>query len=276
MGIAAAGTAGTHARARLAATPTPAPTPAPAPVPNPKEPFYGSRFERSFSMTPATADRLEALIAPRVPRETQYPNPQRVQTVYVRRADPSGPWGAFRIRTYPDSPGPPNFLEFKDKVVKDGQKVTEKLKIPVAADLAQRLLWGDSGAAAIGRADRSPADLAIAERAIKIVDELNLRPVVRQEYVRASYEDAKAGVRMTFDRGIHFTGIGELARAGSARREDAVMDVKIIGKTPPWLSSLIDAEMAAGQIKLLDVGKGSIAVDTLAARLRPPKGMRAA
>lgn len=236
---------------------------------DPKEPFYGSRWERSYAVSATDADRLEALISKRVPPETRYPNPQRIQTVYVRSIDPLGPDEKFRIRSYPDSPGPPTLLEFKDTVIKDGQKITEKTRIPVAANTAQRLLWGEPGADVIGREGRNDADLAIANRAIDVVDKVNLRPVARQEYRRATYEDAEAGVRITFDRDIRFTGIGELARAGSGVRDHAIMDVKVIKKTPEWLSSLVDAETGAKHIRLLKDGKGATAVKELSRRLAP-------
>jgi hypothetical protein len=218
-------------------------------------------------LSPANADRLEAIVAQKVPAETGYPNPEMIQTVYVRSADPKSKLDNFRIRTYPDSPGPPTVLEFKDTVMKDGQKITEKVRIPVAVDTAQRLLWGESGAAVIGRDGRTGVDLDVADRAIKVVDDLKVRPVVRQEYRRMAYEDAQAGVRVTFDRGIHGTGIGELARAGSYARPEAIMDVKVLGKTPEWLSSLIDAETGAGHIKEPKAGKGSTAVKILSERL---------
>lgn len=255
-------------RSALAAATTA--SPAATPPADPKDPFYGSRWERSFSVAPADMDRLQAVAAQHLPPETRYPNPQRVQTVYVRSTEKGRPKEKFRIRTYPDSPGPPTLLEFKDTVVKDGQKITEKVRIPVASDTNARLLWGESGASVIGTDGRTGADLLVAQRAIKVVDELNVRPAVRQEYVRTTFEDAKAGVRMTFDRGIHYTGIGELLRAGSGKREDAIMDVKVIGTTPPWLSGMIDAEMAAKRISLLEDGKGATAVHELAARLKKP------
>src|SRR4051812_13001625 len=70
---------------------------------DPKEPFYGSRWERSFAMTPQTADRLQQFVAQYIAPDTDFPNPERIQTVYVRAANPyDGPKEKLRIRTYPD------------------------------------------------------------------------------------------------------------------------------------------------------------------------------
>jgi hypothetical protein len=254
---------------QLTALPPTPPTSTPtAPVADPSEPFYGSRWERSFEMTPETADRLQALVDGVVPRETLYPNPQRIQTVYVRSSDPKrNEADKFRIRTYLDSPGPPTVLEFKDRVVEDGHEVTKKVRIPLASDATTRLLWGESGASVIGLEGRSGVDAVTAQRAINVVDKLNLRPVVKQQYVRTSFEDAKTGVRITFDRDIAFTGIGELARAGSSKRSGVIMDVKVLGKTPEWLSTVVAAELGAKHIAVVDDGKGSTAVAELRKRL---------
>jgi hypothetical protein len=233
-------------------------------------PFYGSRWERSFSMTPETADRLQKIVAGLVPMETEFPNPERIQTVYVRSANPkSGIDEKFRIRTYPDSPGPPTVLEFKDRVKdENGNTVTKKVRIPLASDAATRLMWGESGESVIGREGRTGEDLAVAERAITAVDKLHLHPVARQEYTRTSFEDAKTGVRITFDRNIHFTGIGELVRGGSFSRPDAIMDIKVIGKTPEWLATMLTTETAAKQITEPKDGKGGTAVEKLFKRVK--------
>ncbi|MCB0878175.1 MAG: VTC domain-containing protein [Thermoleophilia bacterium] len=247
---------------------TPAAPATPGQVGDLQEPFYGSRWERSFEMSPEVADQLQAYVETLVPRETEYPNPEVIQTVHVRSSYPDrGPKEKFRIRTYVDSPGPPNILEFKDKVIEDGHKVTKKVRIPLALDAAQRLMMGESGASVIGLSDRVGADALVAQRAIKAVDELGIHPVVKQTYTRTSFEDAKAGVRITFDRNIHYTGIGELVRAGEIDRPGVIMDVKVIGKTPDWLAKLITAQTGANAIAEVKHGKGSTAVAQLRERV---------
>lgn len=257
--------------APTAAAIAPAP-PAVTKTPTPKDPLYGSRWERSYAVPFDQIDRLESIVAKRVPFDRQYPNPQRIQTVYVRSSEANGPKDKFRIRTYPDSPGPPTLLEFKDTVIEDGKKIKKKVRAPITPDTPQQLLWGESGATAIGRDGRTGAELLVAERGIKVVDELNLRPVVRQQYTRSTYEDGAAGVRVTFDRDIAFTGVGELIRAGSGSRDYAIMDVKVKGKTPPWLAGLVDAETGAKNMTLLKKGKGSTAIKVLRSQMPPPAG----
>ncbi len=244
----------------------------PSPVPAPAtdaglQKLYASRIENSYAVSAETADRIQAMVGEHLPMDREFPNPQTIKTVYVRPVEKKPLHDVkFRIRTYPNSPEAPSFLEFKDTVVRDGQKFKEKTRLTVAHDTAARLLWGEPGSAVIDLAGRSDEELAVARRAIRAIDELGIRPVVRQEYVRHTFQDALEGVRITFDRGITFTGIGELARAGTSARTHAIIDVKVTGQAPAWLTRIIDTETASGAMTLLKDGKGATAIKELVER----------
>jgi hypothetical protein len=229
---------------------------------------YGSRWERSYGLSFADADRLQAVIGQKVPFDTKYPNPQTLQTVYVRPLGKQVPTDKFRIRRYLDSPNEPSHLEFKDKVLENGVKVTKKTRIMVPHDTAARLLWGEKGVDVVDRTGRTGKDLEVANRAIHTIDKLHIRPVARSTYRRTSFEDEASAVRVTFDRDIRFTGIGALTGAGEGTRNLAIMDVKVGGTTPTWLSGLLDAELAAGTIRELEDGKGETAVTVLKEQLK--------
>jgi hypothetical protein len=234
--------------------------------------MFEGRLERSYEIPASEADGIEALIAEHLPKDKFYPTPQTLDTTFVRTTEGKfkhGEWkpekdlkaDKFRVRTYTDTPGQPTFLEFKAKSLVDGVEVETKQRIPVATDTVAQLLAGRSASEVLDVAHRPDAERAIAERAAHIVDDLGIKPVIHETYLRAAYENAEGTVRMTVDRGITQTGIGELAKGGTVHRGNAIFDIKVVGETPEWVNSLIDAK--SGVMHLVEDGKGATSLGQL-------------
>jgi SPX domain protein involved in polyphosphate accumulation len=226
--------------------------------------LYKQRWERTFVTDEANATRIQNIIAQQVPWDTEFKNPEILGTVYIRSAEKHGPREDLRIRSYPESPNSPFSLEYKDNQEIDGHTVKVKSRAIVSADLADKLLWGARAEDAIGTEGRTGEDLEVAKRAIHDIDVLGLRPVVHGTYNRTTYQDADAGIRVTFDRNAAFQGIGELARGGTFQRNEVIFDIKVTGEGPKWLNALLDAELAAGTISVPEAGKGGTAVKAIA------------
>lgn len=226
--------------------------------------LYKSRWERSFSVPFSEVTRLEGLVAEHLKPDPSKKNPGKVETAYVRALDDEVTDEKFRIRRYNNSG--PSFVEFKDTKKVGGKKIKEKTNFVTGGPVVDRLVAGEKAADIFAKA-ATGKNAAVAQRAIKAVDELGIRPVMLGTYERDTFQDKKTGIRVTFDQKITHTGIGALDGAGSIKRDSAIMDVKVTGETPRWLSSIIDAETGAGNITLLEDGKGSTAMKELAKRL---------
>lgn len=228
--------------------------------------IFGKRIENSYEVSTSLADDLEAIVAQHVPRDPYYPTAQPVSTTFVRPLDPDSK-EKFRIRSYPNSETSPHFLEIKRKEKQpDGTKLTIKDRLAVAPDTTERLMAGESGASVFRPETLTGDDQALARTAADIVDTAGARPVIDETYLRSAFEAADGSVRITIDRGVTATGIGALKDAGSVVRDAAIFDVKVVGETPGWVSSLLDAH--AGAMSLVKDGKGSTALAELLGRVR--------
>jgi len=224
--------------------------------------IYAQRTENTYhTQDTALATELEATIAQHLPRDPHYTSPQLLDTVFVRSADSEGPKGKFRIRSYPESSGTPTFLEFKRKQTVDGHELTLKDRIPVAPDFVSRVLKGESAASILNTGPRAAADQKLADKAAHLVDDpaIALRPVVHETYRRAAFESPDGSLRMTIDRNLTYEGIGQLTGHGTT--PGAVMDVKLEGTPPAWVTDLLDAHK--GALRLATQGKGSTEIHAL-------------
>ena len=246
--------------------------------------LYQQRLETTFEIKPGHADRIEAAILEHIGLDTEFPGRQNVDTVYFRAVPREGkakgefkpPKDDFRIRIYPDTPESPAFLEFKDDVTVGDQVFKEKVRATVDYDTHLRIMNGERAADVIGTVGREGEPLTVAGRAIDLIDDVGLQPVMRGTYYRTTMTNVAPGapepavpVRVTLDRGIRHTGIGQLAGVGSVERGVELLDVKVTGATPEWLSAIIKSETEAGVLQLAERGKGGTAVRQLAELVQP-------
>lgn len=237
--------------------------------------MYGSRLENSYAVDQKTALALEAQIGAHLKRDPYYPTAQRLDTTFIRTTGHAGKHGdlkidkdlkdaKLRVRTYLDAPGEPTFLEHKHKVVgEDGVKIEAKDRMAVPRDTVDRLLAGEQLSDIVGASGRPAAEQELTKFATHVTDELGVQPVIHEQYLRAAFEEGN--VRMTIDRGIQQTGIGALDGAGTVFRGPAIFDVKVVGDTPPWVSSLLDAHK--GALTLAEHGKGATSLEALMSNL---------
>ena len=224
--------------------------------------MFGARTETSYQVSSQTADRIERAIAKHIPRDPYYPTAQPVHTTFVR--DPSGvDERKFRVRSYPNSPQVPTFVEFKLTERVDGRKVKTKERIPVPHDFIAQVVRGVPAEEAIGLSSRTGKERDLAQRAVDMLHD-GIRPVATQSYSRAAFEAPEGNVRLTIDRDISYRGAGELSAHGTGARSGAIFDVKTIGTPPTWVGELLDAER--GALMHVKDGKGATAVADLARR----------
>jgi hypothetical protein len=143
-----------------------------------------------------------------------------------------------RIRTYPESPGAPVFLEVKRRV----DDAIVKARARVAADAWASLLeTGDLSRAA-------PEPLADAEHFLARYHARALVPQVLVRYEREPYTSVVDDyVRVTFDRQISMQPCSELSLAAgphwipidAGAPSPIVLELKLSGRAPRWMVQLV-------------------------------------
>ena len=216
------------------------------------------RFEMKFSVSAAQRTALMAQLAPHLrPDENagdgaQYP----VVSLYYDNADRDCYWERargipsrrkLRVRVYGSRDGTvpaTAFIEIKHKC--EGRGVKRRVQLP----LGQALRVGDGLWPEGGRF--SEMDARVIREAHDMVLRGRFKPVLVMRYDRTAYAAAEPGndLRVTFDSGVRVRFV-HLAPEPDDRRFDvpdkldddgtAVMEVKITGCIPYWLSRTLAA-----------------------------------
>jgi len=214
------------------------------------------RFEMKFALTAAQRAALMEQLAPHLrPDENagagaQYP----VVSLYYDNAERDCYWEKarglasrrkLRVRVYGSRDGvvPASaFIEIKHKCEGRGVKRRVQLSLEQALCVGEGL-WP-------GGAQFSETDARVIREAHEMVLRRNFRPVLLMRYDRAAYAsvDPESDLRVTFDSGVrvrfeNLTPEPDDRRFGTAHAPGeegaAVMEVKITGCIPYWLSRTI-------------------------------------
>jgi hypothetical protein len=214
------------------------------------------RFEMKFVITPAQRAvlmvKLESRLRPDVNGgdgptypivSLYYDNDER--DCYWEKVRGVASRKKLRVRVYGSSDGrvpPTAFIEVKHKC--EGRGVKRRVQLPI--EQALRIgegLWPDG--LNLGELDRR-----VIREVHDIVDRRKFRPALVMRYTRSAYcsSDSASDLRVTFDTGI-FCRIDNLIPEPDDRRFDAanemhpdgeaVLEVKITGCIPYWLSRMI-------------------------------------
>lgn len=142
-----------------------------------------------------------------------------------------------RIRTYPDAPAAPAFVEVKQRV----NRTVQKRRVPMALDDAYALCSGHRY-----QLD-DEQDQAVADEVHYLVEALRLSPQVVVTYCRQAFVGhfVDPGLRVTFDTMVRSRRAGfDLEQADRPRSlvwpaDVAIMELKMNERIPHWLSNLL-------------------------------------
>ena len=216
-----------------------------------------------FAVSPAQRTALMTQLAPHLRADVnagdgaQYP----VVSLYFDNADRDCYWEKarglasrrkLRVRVYGSRDGAvpaTAFVEIKHKC--EGRGVKRRVQLPLAQALrVGEGLWPEGGGPVREGAQFSESEARVIREAHDLILRKKFRPVLVMRYDRTAYAaaDPESDLRVTFDTGVrvrfdHFTPepddrrfdlAGEFSEDGTA-----VMEVKITGCIPYWLSRTI-------------------------------------
>jgi SPX domain protein involved in polyphosphate accumulation len=147
-----------------------------------------------------------------------------------------------RVRVYGSLDGrlaPTVFVEIKHKC--DGRGVKRRLRVPL--DEAYWIAAGNAPRGPLG-----PVDLRIVEEIHELVKKRNFQPCIAMRYDREAFadKDPESDLRVTFDTGIAYRFENLRPIPDDRNFQDyllpegySVMEVKVTGSVPYWLSYLV-------------------------------------
>jgi hypothetical protein len=135
--------------------------------------------------------------------------------------------------------GLPAYFEIKRKIM----GIIHKKRVQVPREDTDRLLWKDGWAWAdsSGSASVYASDL---ESFLRLRCQMNATPVVGVHYMREAYESPSDGVRISFDRGLHYSVFD--VRDGQPREmwwqvplRGVIFEIKFKNTYPSWIREVI-------------------------------------